>query len=180
MRADTVISVMSRSSNKTWPLSGWRWAVIRLTSVVLPAPFEPTSDRNSPFSTVKLTPSQALSTPNRLRSSTVRNRLILRSLHGHQPLGDLRQSADDAGRKQQYQRHQHGAEQQLPVLGRGHGVGLDEGEGDAADDRAKEIAEAAEQGHKHDFAGKRPVQNIRRRQPVERRPQDAGKPGEGA
>src|SRR6516225_1379376 len=102
MRADTVIAVMSRSSNKTCPLSGWTWAVIRLTSVVLPAPFEPTSDRNSPFSTVKLTPSQALSAPNRLRRSTVRNRLILRSLRWHQPLCDLQQSADDTGREQQY------------------------------------------------------------------------------
>src|SRR5215469_18545843 len=117
---------MSRSSNRMRPLSGWRWAVIRLTSVVLPAPFEPTSDKNSPFSTVKLTPSQALSAPNRLRSSTVRNRLISRSLHWHEPLRDLRQSADDAGREQQDQYNQNSTEQQLPIFGGRHSVSLEE------------------------------------------------------
>jgi hypothetical protein len=46
---------MSRSAMKIRPLSGDRNALIRLTSVVLPAPLVPTSDRNSPSLTLKST-----------------------------------------------------------------------------------------------------------------------------
>ena len=61
-----------------------------------------------------------------------------------------------------------------------HRIDLEIVEDDRADDRAGEVAKAAEHGHEHDLAGERPVENVGRGQPVERHPQDAGKPGEQA
>ena len=59
-------------------------------------------------------------------------------------------------------------------------IGLEIVEDDRADDRAGEVAEAAEHGHEHDLAGERPVEDVGRGEPVERHPQDAGKAGEHA
>src|ERR1700674_1279730 len=138
------MKVMSRSSNRIWPLSGCRWALIGLTSEVFPAPLDPTRDKNSPCWTTKFTPSQARVSPNCFLNSTVLRRITSGLLLGPQGGGNIRQCADDAGRQGQYQQHQHGAEQKLPILGRGHRIGFQIGEDDTAHDRAGEVAEAAE------------------------------------
>ena len=57
-------------------------------------------------------------------------------------------------------------------------IGLEIGEDDAADDRAGEVAEAAEQRGEHDLAGERPVQHFGRGEAVERHPENAGETGE--
>src|SRR5262245_15103936 len=80
MRSVTLKGPISRSSNRIWPESGRRCALIRLTSEVLPAPFEPTSDRNSPLLTTKFTPSPRRVSPNFFLSSTVLSRATRSSL----------------------------------------------------------------------------------------------------
>src|SRR5215470_3444092 len=124
MRSVTVVNVMSRSSSRICPLSGCKCALIRLTSVVLPAPFEPTRERNSPLFTTKSRPSQARVSPNCFLKFTVLSR-ITSGLPHPQALSELRQRADDAGRQDQHQGDEYDAEQQLPVLGRGHRIGLE-------------------------------------------------------
>src|ERR1043166_673586 len=132
MRSVTVVKVMSRSSNRIWPLSGCRCALIRLTSVVLPAPLEPTSERNSPLLTTKSRPSQARVSPNCFLRLTVLSR-ITSGLPRLEPLSKLRQRADDAGRQHQNQRDQNHAEQQLPVFRGRDRIGPQIGEHDTAD-----------------------------------------------
>ncbi len=51
--------VTSRSFQMTRPVSGTMWPVIRLKSVVLPAPFGPMIALIDPVGTVKLTPPTA-------------------------------------------------------------------------------------------------------------------------
>ena len=46
-------------------------------------------------------------------------------------------AAHDSGRQQDDQQYQHDTEQGLPILGRGDRIGLEIGEHDAADDRAR-------------------------------------------
>src|SRR6266571_1901915 len=142
---------MSRSSSRIWPLSGCRCALIRLTRVVLPAPFDPTSDRNSPLCTTKSRPSQARVSPNCFLKFTVLSR-ITSGLPSCQALTELGNGAHDAGRQHQNQGDQDHAQQKLPVLGRRHRVGLQIGEHHSANDGSGEIAEATEQRGKHDLA----------------------------
>ena len=66
-----LVPVISRPSNRTRPLSGRSTPVMRLNSVVLPAPFGPTTDRTSPAATPKLTAFTACNPPKRrLKRST--------------------------------------------------------------------------------------------------------------
>ena len=51
-------------------------------------------------------------------------------------------------------------------------------EGDGADNGSGETVEPAHHGHEHELARERPVQHVRRGEPVERRPQHPGDPGE--
>src|SRR5882762_3592522 len=138
------MKLMSRSSNRILPLSGWRWALIRLTSEVFPAPLDPTRDKNSPWWTTKFTPSQARVSPNCFLRSTVLRRITSGFSFLPKPGGDFRQRANDAGWQRHDQQHQNGAEQKLPILGRGHRIRFQIGEDDSADDGAGEVAEAAE------------------------------------
>src|SRR6266567_2691147 len=177
IRSVTLMKLISRPSNRILPLSGCRCALIRLTSEVLPAPLDPTRDKNSPWWTTKLTPSQARVSPNCFLSSTVSSRITSGLLLRPNPGRDFRQRADDAGRQRHDQQHQNGAEQELPILGGRHRIGLQIGEHDAADDRAGEVAESTEQGGKHDLARERPVQHLRRRETIERNPENAREPG---
>jgi hypothetical protein len=55
-----------------------RCALIRLTRVVLPAPLEPTNDRNSPLFITKSRPSQARVSPNCFRKLTVFSSIMSR------------------------------------------------------------------------------------------------------
>src|SRR6266516_3328912 len=135
---------MSRSSSRIWPLSGCRCALIRLTRVVLPAPFDPTSDRNSPLCTTKSRPSQARVSPNCFLKFTVLRR-IMSGLPSCQALTQLRNGADNACRQHQHERDQNHAEQKLPVFRGGYRVGLQISEHHSANDGSGEVAEAAEQ-----------------------------------
>src|SRR5213593_1760748 len=61
--------VMSRSKSAIAPRSGFSSPVMRLKSVVLPAPFGPMMRRRSPGSTARLTPEVTRSPPNDLSRS---------------------------------------------------------------------------------------------------------------
>src|SRR5262249_856089 len=154
IRSATEAAVMSRPSNRMRPSSGISWALIRLTSVVLPAPFDPTRDKNSPLSTLKSTASTARKAPKRLLNPTVSTTATLGGLCLPPAMNEAARRPDDAGRQHQDEDDEHRAQQELPVFGHRHRVGLEIIEDDAADDRPAEIAEPAHQGHEHDLAGK--------------------------
>src|SRR2546428_14075008 len=84
---------MSRSNSVTAPRSGFSSPVMRLKSVVLPAPFGPMISRRSPGSTVRLTPEVTRSPPNDLSRSRTASAVTLFSGERHrlpvQVLGSL-------------------------------------------------------------------------------------------
>ena len=63
--------VMSSSRNRIRPAFGFAVPVIRLSSVVLPAPFGPIRPRTSPGLTSKLTSLTAANAPNRLVAPSI-------------------------------------------------------------------------------------------------------------
>src|ERR1051325_3972039 len=177
MRPYTVWCVTSTSRKRISPLSGGKRPLIRLTSVVFPAPFEPISARTSRSFTVKLTPSTARKAPKLFTRSRVTRRSMSAVPPPHpQPLG----GADEARRQREHEHHEHHAEEELPVDGVADRERLEVVEDDRADDRARERPEAAEHGHEDDLAGELPEQDVRRREPVERHPERARDPGEDA
>ena len=76
VRAVTEAFVTSSPRKTILPESGRKYAVTTLHSEVLPAPFGPTSDTNSPSSIVRLTLSTARVSPKYFLSSMVRSRLM--------------------------------------------------------------------------------------------------------
>src|SRR5437667_3383799 len=150
MRPCTDCLVTSASRKRIWPPSGRKSPEIRFTSVVLPAPFEPISARPSVSLTVKFTWSTACVSPNHFTRSFVMSRLILAPSTSAPPLESRHEpagGADDPGGQREHERHQHGAEQQLPVDRVADRVGLEVVEHDGADDGARERAKPAEHDH---------------------------------
>src|SRR3989454_1118595 len=178
MRPCTDWWVTSAPRNRIWPLSGRKSPEIRLTSVVLPAPFEPIRARTSLSLTVKLTWSTACVSPNHFTRSFVTRRLT--SVSPLEPREQAPGGSDDPGGQRQHQPHQHGAEQQLPVDRVADRVRLEIVEHDGSDDRPGERAEPAEDRHEHDLARERPVHDVGRREPVQRTPEGARQPREDA
>src|SRR6516225_4988060 len=93
-----------------------------------------------------------------------------------QPQAERRQPSDDASWQHQHQSDKNHAKQKLPIFSRGHRVGLQIGEYDAADDRASKVAEAAEQRREHDLAREGPVKDVGCRQAVKRHPENTREP----
>src|SRR5437867_7165472 len=183
MRPCTDWWVTSASRKRIWPPSGRKSPEIRLTSVVLPAPFEPISARTSLSLTVKFTWSTACVSPNHFTRSFVTSRLILAPSTSAPPLEARHapsRGADYPSEQREHEPHQHGAEQQLPVDRVADRVGLEVVEHDGADDGARERAEPAEHRHEDDLARERPVHDVGRRQAVEGNPQGACEPREDA
>src|SRR5881628_2905694 len=178
MRPCTDSWVTSRSRNRICPPSGGNRPLIRFTSVVLPAPFEPISASTSRCLTVKFTWSTAWVSPKYLTSSLVTRRLTSASLLPAR--GEPRRGPDDPGGQRDDERHQHGPEEELPVHRVPDGVGLEVVEHDRADDGASERPEAAEHGHEDDLAREGPVHDVGRREAVQRHPERAREPREHA
>src|SRR6266852_1585931 len=176
MRPCTDWWVTSASRNRIWPPSGRKSPEIRFTSVVLPAPFEPIRARTSLSLTVKFTWSTACVSPNHFTRSFVTSRLT--SVPPLEPREEPSRGPDDPGGQREHERHQHGAEQQLPVDRVADGVRLEVVEYDGADDRSGERAESAEHRHEHDLARERPVHDVGSREPVEWDPQGTREPCE--
>src|SRR2546422_949330 len=138
MRPCTDSWVTSRSRNRICPRSGGNRPLIRFTSVVLPAPFEPISASTSRCLTVKFTWSTAWVSPKYLTSSLVTRRLTSASLLPAR--GEPLRGPDDPGGQRDHERHQHGPEEELPVHRVPDGVGLEVVEHDRAheDDAGEE------------------------------------------
>src|SRR5215470_1662104 len=172
MRSYTPMEVISCSCKKILPLSGDSRPLIKFTRVVLPAPFEPINDNTSPCSTTKLTLSTARVSPKCFCNCSVRNKLTLRgSPHS---IGQTTEQAHQARGHDQHQHHEHGTQHKLPVDSRTDGIGLEIIKHNSPENRSHKIPEAAEHSKKDNASGKRPDQNIRRRQAVQRHPEDTG------
>src|SRR5919198_4981522 len=162
MRSYTPMEVISCSCKKILPRSGDSKPLIKFTRVVLPAPFEPINDKTSPCSTMKLTLSTARVSPKCFCNCSVRNKLTLRgSPYG---IGQTTEQAHQARGHDQHQPYEHGTQHKLPVDGRTDGIGLEIIKHHSPENRSYKTPEAAEHGEKDDAPGKRPDQDIRRRQ----------------
>ena len=75
--------------------------------------------------------------------------------HGGRPpnsRAELRAKPDQAAAREQHDQHQQRPEDELPVFGQARQPFLDQDEGERADDRAVQPADAAEQHHDDQFA----------------------------
>src|SRR3990172_2386803 len=178
MRSWTDWRVSSAPSKTMRPASGRRSPLIRFTSVVFPAPLEPISPNSSPWFTTKSTSSTAWVSPNHFRTRVVSSSAM--SGDPPAPGEERREGPHEAGRHRQHQQDQHDAEDHLPVDREPDGVGLEVVEDDGAQHRAEEGAEPAQHHEEDDLAGEGPVEDVRRREPVERHPERPRQAGEGA
>src|ERR1043166_9009063 len=104
--------VMSRPSRKTSPAVGWRWPVIRLNRVDLPAPFGPITAAIWPSGTARLTSLTARKPPKDLlkdRTSSIARRPL-----SADPGDASGEPADDAAGKDEQQHQQDDAENERP------------------------------------------------------------------
>src|SRR6266446_3860621 len=159
----------------SWPRNRMR-PEIRLTSVVLPAPLEPISASTSRSLTVKSTWSTAWVSPKYLTRFFVTSRLTSAPLLPAR--GEPARGADDPGGQREHEHDQHGPEEELPVHRVADRVGLEVVEHDRADDGTREGPEAAEHGHEDHLAREAPVDDVGRREAVQRHPERPREPGE--
>src|SRR5881396_278829 len=146
---------MSRPSSSTAPASGRRWPVMRLKSVVLPAPLGPMMAAISPRATARLTPPTASNPPNALRTS----RTSSTAATPEAPGGGV-QRADDPAREHEQQHDEHRAQDERPVLGVRGDLLVEDEHDEGADGGAIEVVHAPEDGHDQDLGGLRPVGEV--------------------
>src|SRR5499426_518724 len=170
------ILVTSRPLSSTCPESARRWPVIRLKSVVLPAPFGPMIALIEPRGTAKLTPSTARK-PSKLFASA-------RTSSTAEPRRETTErSADGAGDpagKHEQQHDEDRAEDQRPVLGVGHDLLVQPDQGRCAHRRAEKRVDAAEERHDQDLGRLVPVREVREDAAVEDAEQAPGETRERA
>src|SRR5439155_29383 len=105
--------VTSRPLSVTRPRSGRRWPVIRLKTVVLPAPLGPMIAPMLPRGASKLTPPTATN-PSKIFT---RSRTSSTARPPEQAARERAGGAGDPAGKPEQEHHQHGAQHQRPVLG---------------------------------------------------------------
>src|SRR5262249_39012251 len=128
-------------AKRTLPESGFTYPVMRLKTVVFPAPLGPMRKTISPSSTWKLTSLVARSPPKRLLTfSNSRIRAIALSLHRADGAGlapelppPLEERDQPAGNEQHHQDEQQAVDHQVGVLE----VGLEDLRGEGEDHRAQ-------------------------------------------
>src|SRR6266498_2249762 len=173
--------VTSRSLKRTLPASGWRWPVMRLKRVVLPAPLGPMMALIDPRGTVKLTPLTAWK-PSKLLRSPVTSSTRRPSPH---PLPEGHERPRDAPGEDEEEHHEDGAENERPVLGVGDDLLVEPDQHDRAEGGAEERAHAAQEGHDQDLGGFGPVGEVGEDTAVEdaeeatRQPREAAREHEG-
>src|SRR5215472_11453931 len=175
-RSCGAIPVTSRSLKRTLPASGRRCPVIRLKSVVLPAPLGPMMALIEPRGTLKLTPPTAWKPAKLLRrpwtSSTGDSRAGAPQEQGRR--------AGDAPREYEEEHHENGPEHERPVLRVGHDLLVEPDERGRAHRGTPEGAHAAEQRHDQDLGGLGPVGEVGEDAAVEDAEKPSGQPREGA
>src|ERR1700712_3180924 len=144
---------ISRPRKRTVPTVGRNNPVTTLTSVVLPAPFGPTIETNSPSLTWNETLLSALNTPKIFETLMVSNRggvSIARadciSSPSAAPVGERLDGARQALRHEHHQQHQHAAHHKAPVLRDRHHEILQHHEHQRADRRPREGSAPAKHG----------------------------------
>src|SRR6476660_335305 len=159
---------MSRPMKRTSPAVGRSRPVATLTSVVLPAPFGPTIETNSPSLTWKETLVSALNAPKAFETLMVSNKVALSAACAGRispppmtPIGQRLDRARQALRHEHHEQHQHGTHHEAPVLGDRHHKILQHQEDQRADRGARERSAAAKHGHEHQIARMRPVSQFR-------------------
>src|SRR4030095_1536736 len=106
-RSCGAMPVTSRFLKTTRPVSGLTWPVMRLNSVVLPAPLGPMMALIEPVGTGKLTPSTAWKPPRLLRPSRTSS---MRAPLALEPGGEERNGAREAAGEDEEQGDEDGAE----------------------------------------------------------------------
>src|SRR5512134_417222 len=135
--------VTSRPLKRTCPLSGRRCPVMRLNSVVFPAPLGPMMALIEPRGTLRLTPATAWK-PSKARA-TPRTSSMMRPAAEPAPDG-LRRPGDAAGEDEE-QHDEDAAQDERPVLGVGDDLLVEPQQRESADGRPVECAHPAEQRH---------------------------------
>src|SRR5712671_5673033 len=112
---------------RTSPAVGRSRPVATLTSVVLPAPFGPTIETNSPSLTWKETLLSALNAPKAFETLMVSNKGAFSAARAGcisppsmTPVGQRLDRARQALRHEHHEQHQHGTHYESPVLGGRH------------------------------------------------------------
>src|SRR2546430_3358802 len=167
---------MSRPSKRTRPASGRTWPVIRLKSVVLPAPFGPMIAVTRPAATVRLTPPTAAKPPNALCRSRTSSTAEAPPCALPERDGRTGEATGAAEQPDDEDRAEH----ERPVLGVGDDLLVEEDQRERADARAEERAHPAEQRHDQHLGGLGPVGEVGEDAAVEDAEEPAGEPGEHA
>src|SRR5262252_4574269 len=180
-RSCGAMPVTSRPLSFTWPRSGRRWPVIRLKSVVLPAPLGPMMAPMLPRGASRLTPPTATKPSKVLtRSRTSSTAHLARTQPTEEASGERTEGADDAAGEAEQEHDQDGPKNERPVLGVRDDLLVQEDQHERADARAEEGAHAAEEGHDQHLGRLRPVREVREHAAVEDAEEPAGQAGERA
>src|SRR4030081_3937481 len=155
---------ISRPRKRTSPAVGRSRPVTTLTSVVLPAPFGPTIETNSPSLTWKETLFSALNTPKIFETLMVSNngaasaaRAGCISSPSNAPVSERLDGARQALRHEDHKQHQDAAHHKAPVLRDRHHEILQHYEDQRADRRPCKCSAAAKHSHEDQVAGMGPV-----------------------
>src|SRR3984893_10214778 len=156
---------ISRPRKRTSPAVGRSRPVTTLTSVVLPAPFGPTIETNSPSLTRNEILLSALNTPKTFETLMVSNNGAV-SAAGERSgcisplsIAPVGQNPDRARQSLPHedQQHEHAAHHKAPVLRDGHHEILQHDEDQCANRRAGKRSTAAKHGHEDQVAGVGPI-----------------------
>src|ERR1700675_2329620 len=163
-RSCGAMPVTSRFLKTTRRVSGLTWPVMRLNSVVLPAPLGPMMALIEPVGTVKLTPSTAWKPPKLLRTSRTSS---MRAPLALEPGGEERNGAREPAGEDEEQGDEDDAEDERPVLRVGHDLLVQPEQHEGAEGGAEEGPHAAEQRHDQDLGRLGPVGEVRKDPAVE-------------
>src|SRR5262245_38812467 len=154
--------VTSRPFSTTRPVSARRWPVIRLNSVVLPAPLGPMMALTLPFGTSNETRETAMKPSNDL----VRSRTSSTPWSPEPAPQQLRSARQPAGEAEQ-QDDQDDAEHERPVLRVRDDLLVQQNQRQRADAGPPERAHAAEQRHDEDLGRLGPVREVGKHAAIE-------------
>src|SRR3970040_2090787 len=151
------IPVTSRPLKRTCPESGCRWPVIRLKSVVFPAPLGPMMALMPPSGTLTLTPATAWKPSKLLR----RSRTSSTARPPAEPAPGGRRGTGDAAGEDEEEDDQDHPQDQRPVLGVGDDLLVEPEQRQGAHRRPEEGAHAAQERHHQDLGRISPLGAVR-------------------